>query len=156
MAKFLNIDTKQIFENEDDFRKSFPNTAFPSVISEKCLPTNIVFLYDGIQPSVTEKQIVTFDGVECKNGVWFTKWIKTNRFSSKIEETKFFDKEVENKWREIIEKRNQLLSESDWIVVKSMENGVEIPTQWKNYRKLLRDITLNFNDPNKVVFPSKP
>ena len=156
MSKFLNTETLQIFENEEQFRKAYMNKAFPSIITEKCLPNNIVFLYDGQQPTITNKEIIVFDGVENKNGIWFTKWKKENKFSSKAEEKRFLELELQKKWQEIITQRNILLSESDWIVVKSLENGTDVPTNWKNYRKMLRDVTLNYTDPYKVIFPSKP
>ena len=57
------------------------------------------------------------------------------------------------------EKRNTLLSETDWIVTKAKETGTTIPTAWKTYRQALRDITENLTtveEVNAVVFPDKP
>ena len=64
-------------------------------------------------------------------------------------------KEQEN---EVRTKRNKLLEESDYIVVKSLESGVDVPTEWKTYRQQLRDITEDENFPNieNIVFPTKP
>ena len=38
------------------------------------------------------------------------------------------------------EERNQLLSETDWIVTRSIETGVAISNDWKTYRQALRDL----------------
>lgn len=60
---------------------------------------------------------------------------------------------------ELREKRNLLLSQSDWIVTKAKETGTTIPTAWKTYRQALRDITENLTtveEVNAVVFPDKP
>ena len=38
------------------------------------------------------------------------------------------------------EERNQLLSETDWIVTKSIETGVAMSNDWKTYRQALRDL----------------
>lgn len=38
------------------------------------------------------------------------------------------------------EERDRRLALSDWVVVKSLEDGVEIPQAWKNYRQALRDL----------------
>lgn len=64
-------------------------------------------------------------------------------------------KEQEN---EVRTKRNKLLEESDYIVIKSLESGVDVPTEWKTYRQQLRDITEDENFPNieNIVFPTKP
>lgn len=56
------------------------------------------------------------------------------------------------------EKRNQLLSECDWVVVKSVELGESVPTIWSDYRQALRDITTHVNWPNlsEEDWPVKP
>ena len=56
-------------------------------------------------------------------------------------------------------KRNALLNETDYIVIKAKETGATIPTAWKTYRQALRDITENLttvDEVNAVVFPDKP
>jgi hypothetical protein len=57
------------------------------------------------------------------------------------------------------EKRNSLLTETDYIVIKAKETGATISTAWKTYRQALRDITENLTtveEVNAVVFPDKP
>lgn len=54
------------------------------------------------------------------------------------------------------EERNQKLKDSDWIVIKSLEAGVEIPDNWKTYRQALRDITNTYDNLNDVVWPERP
>ena len=41
------------------------------------------------------------------------------------------------------EVRNQLLSETDWMIVKSTETGVAMSNDWKTYRQALRDLPAN-------------
>ena len=36
--------------------------------------------------------------------------------------------------------RDRRLTLSDWVVVKSMEEGTSIPQEWKDYRQALRDL----------------
>lgn len=54
-------------------------------------------------------------------------------------------------WGLIRDKRNALLSASDWTA------GDDVPEKIKEkarpYRQALRDITINFNSPEDVVFP---
>lgn len=59
-------------------------------------------------------------------------------------------------WKEVIEKRNQLLTESDWIVVKHQEIGQPIPTAWKTYRQQLRDLPYSVPDVDLLTWPTKP
>jgi|TARA_R100000455_G_scaffold29647_1_gene19964 hypothetical protein len=63
------------------------------------------------------------------------------------------------------DERNQLISESDWMVVVSQETGVAISNEWKAYRQALRDLPAtatpkldtNFDlDLSSVTWPTKP
>ena len=53
--------------------------------------------------------------------------------------------------------RDVLLSETDWIVVKALEAGEDVPSDIATYRQALRDIT---NDPRwdkgMPTWPEKP
>jgi hypothetical protein len=56
-------------------------------------------------------------------------------------------------------KRDALLNETDYIVIKAKETGATIPTAWKTYRQALRDITeglTTVEEVEAVVFPQKP
>ena len=52
------------------------------------------------------------------------------------------------------ERRNQLLNDSDWIVVKALETNVSFDA-WKLYRQKLRDLPQQKGFPN-VDFPVPP
>lgn len=54
--------------------------------------------------------------------------------------------------------RNDLLKESDWVVVKAQETSTTIPSNWKTYRQSLRDITKTFSSihDKDFKFPEKP
>ena len=61
------------------------------------------------------------------------------------------------KWTNIRERRNKLLTESDWVVVKAKEEhaNASIPSDWVDYRTALRDITKQ-SDPDDITWPTKP
>ncbi len=64
---------------------------------------------------------------------------------------------LEEKWANIRERRNRLLTESDWVVVKAKEENpnASIPSDWVDYRTELRDITKQ-SDPDDITWPTKP
>ena len=67
--------------------------------------------------------------------------------------------EFDNAMADLRAKRNALLNETDYIIIKAKETGTTIPTAWKTYRQALRDITENITtveEVNAVVFPNKP
>jgi hypothetical protein len=53
-------------------------------------------------------------------------------------------------------KRDNLLSASDWIVVRATDQGTAIPAEWKTYRQALRDIPTQTGYPFNVVWPTSP
>jgi len=64
---------------------------------------------------------------------------------------------LEEKWADIRSRRNNLLTESDWVVVKAKEEhaNASIPSDWVDYRTELRDITKQ-SDPDDITWPTKP
>lgn len=51
--------------------------------------------------------------------------------------------------------RAQLLEQSDWVVVRSIETGTPIPEVWVKYRQALRDITKQPGFPESYRWPPK-
>ena len=64
---------------------------------------------------------------------------------------------LDQKWVDIRTKRNRLLTESDWVVVKAKEThaNASIPSDWVDYRTELRDITKQ-SDPDDITWPTNP
>jgi len=59
-------------------------------------------------------------------------------------------------WTTLRVKRDELLAETDWVVVKSQEAGEAVPAAWTTYRQALRDLPSNTSDPANPVWPTKP
>ena len=58
-------------------------------------------------------------------------------------------------------KRNQLLTETDWVTLKAIDDsndglGIQLPQVWMDYRQALRDLPSNTVDPANPVWPVKP
>lgn len=54
--------------------------------------------------------------------------------------------------------RNARLAQTDWLVIRKVEDGIDIPDEWSEYRQALRDITNHENWPwlNLEDWPTKP
>ena len=52
-------------------------------------------------------------------------------------------------------RRDQLLQQSDWRVVKAADTGIPLSQEWKDYRQALRDITTQ-SDPFNIIWPTAP
>ena len=52
--------------------------------------------------------------------------------------------------------RNKILKTSDWRVVKAIETGIPMSSEWKTYRQSLRDITKSYSSLDTVLWPTEP
>ena len=59
---------------------------------------------------------------------------------------------------ELRPKRNKLLQQSDWVVIKEREEGGSVSNfaDWKKYRQELRDITNTYKSLEDVKWPTAP
>ncbi|NBW15478.1 MAG: hypothetical protein EBR82_46575 [Caulobacteraceae bacterium] len=80
-------------------------------------------------------------------------WDKTNE---KWVDGRTQEQKIQAEWQEVIEKRNQLLQQTDWTdtysAVTRLGNKYSV---WQEYRQALRDIT-NQSDPFNIVWPVQP
>jgi len=61
---------------DDEFRRLYPDTSFPQVLSESLLNDfGADPVFEGPQPILTPTQYSKYDGVEETKGQWFTKYI---------------------------------------------------------------------------------
>ena len=61
------------------------------------------------------------------------------------------------KWANVRAERDRKIAATDWrvIVASESDEGSDLPTKWKTYRKDLRDITEQA-DPDNITWPTKP
>jgi hypothetical protein len=63
---------------------------------------------------------------------------------------------LEQAGRTVRSRRDRLLSDSDWIVIRAADTGVSVPEPWRQYRQALRDITEQAGFPLDVTWPDPP
>jgi len=96
------------------------------------------------KPDAPAGKRAVMDGVEKVDGEWRTKWLVRDKTAE----------EIEQEWQSIRSQRDQLLTESDWTQMP--DSPLYQDQAWLDYRKALRDLPQNFNDPDAVVWPEKP
>ncbi len=62
---------------------------------------------------------------------------------------------LEDQWLLIRLQRDEKLQQSDWTVIRAVDEGNPIPTDWQTYRQQLREIT-NQTDPFHIIWPVAP
>jgi hypothetical protein len=63
---------------------------------------------------------------------------------------------LEIQWRYLRSKRDDLLSEVDWVTLKAYSMGAPVPEAWAEYQQALRDLPSNTTDPYNPIWPTKP
>jgi len=132
-----------------DYREFFKGTSFPSTgVSDEFLASNNAVKVSVFLPHdrATEKLVPCEPYVQ--DGFAYTVQV-----APKTEEELTADRE--SKSAEIRKQRDELLASSDWRVIKAMEQGVQLESEWATYRQALRDITSQPEFPN-VEFPVEP
>jgi len=66
------------------------------------------------------------------------------------------DERTEAMWRGIRHERSEILSQSDYMVIKAYETGTTLDSEWAAYRQALRDLPSTSDDPSSIVWPTKP
>jgi len=127
-------------------RRDNPLTSFPKNVSEDILASYGVYPYTRPQPPEHDDLALKLaDGefVQDEGGNWSRTWVVTERPLVEAESN-------------IRYKRDLLLQETDWIVVKAYDQNQNIPAEWNVYRQALRDVTAQEGFPYSVTWPTKP
>ena len=138
-----------------DLRKDNPNTSFPRRIADDILASYGVFeVQVDTAPAVDEKnyRAVRADTPTYVNDAWRLEWSVVEKTAE--EKQQYYDGAASR----VRGKRDNLLSQSDWRVIKAQETGTPMSQAWVDYRQALRDITSHANFPwlDDADWPVKP
>lgn len=134
------------------------NGQYPSVLPESIRMPNGLTRTDST--TFTNEEILLAGYIRVHNPPVYND--QTENISWELDHWKISPKSLEeltiiisNKWHQIRSDRNILLMQSDWLIIKSLESGSIVRSDILEYRKLLRDITLQ-TDPYSIEWPLKP
>jgi len=126
-------------------RRDNPQTSFPKLIPDELLASYDVYTYTRPTPSEYDNlawRLIDDDFVNV-NGAWILPY--------KLEALP-----LEQAEQNIRSRRDSLLAETDWLVIKAYERSENISAEWELYRQALRDITTQEGFPFNVTWPTKP
>lgn len=143
---FKLVDDQTQSYSIEQLRADNPQVSFPEHPSEALLKEYSVYPFTvKDQPSYDPMTQHTVEGsiVQDVDGSWGLSWsvesLPNDTASNNIRK-----------------RRDFLLSESDWVVVKASEYAKPISSSWLTYRQALRDVTLQEGFPYSVIWPNKP
>jgi hypothetical protein len=124
----------------------FPNTSFPSPLTEDALPEGYVIVGIIAQPQPGENQKIVPGQPIYQDDKWVQGWDVVDMTQAEIAER------TNIKASDIRAERNRLLTESDWTqVLDAPVNQAE----WAAYRQALRDVTVQPGFPLNVEWPTQ-
>lgn len=127
-----------------DLHTDNPHTSFPRRIPDEMLASYGVFdvQVDDL-PVVGEKnyKAVRADTPTYINDAWRLQWSVVEKTPE--EKQRYYD----NATSRVRGKRDRLLADSDWRVIKAQETNVSMDQTWIDYRQALRDISYHPNFP---------
>ena len=63
---------------------------------------------------------------------------------------------LKEEWRDVLQKRNNKLTASDWTQMADSPLSDSKKAEWATYRQALRDLPANTSDPANPTYPTKP
>ena len=127
------------------------NISFPTIISDSLLETFGVYKVELRNSGYDDDY--TKDVSELTPILSGSVYVQTYEVTDADETTLTIRKE--QKWNEIREQRNQLLSECDWTQFQDSPITGSDLINWQTYRTELRNITTQEN-PYNIIWPTKP
>jgi len=143
----------------EQLRTDNPNTSFPDGMSVEQLAEW------GVYP-VTVAADPSYDALTHKiqqaaepvlvNGAWLVSKTVVALTPEEIQDNSDAEAAL------VRDKRDKLLSESDWVTVKAVDQnaqdnlGIQVPQVWLDYRQALRDVTSQAGFPYNVTWPTAP
>jgi hypothetical protein len=125
----------------------FPNTSFPSPMTEDSLPEGYVMVGVIPQPTSGPNQKVVPGGPVQQGGKWVQSWTVLDMEPQEVSER---DTARAN---DVRAERNHRLAECDWTQVADAPVD---KAAWAAYRQALRDVTNQAGFPHNTDWPQEP
>jgi hypothetical protein len=141
----------QIFKNGQvaHYKQMFPNTSFPaSGPSDEFLASAGAYKVSVFRPydKATQKLVPCDPVVE--DGFAYVVAVEDKTAEEIAADTA-------SKAAKVRAQRDQLIAQSDWMVVRAQETNTQVAEEWVTYRQALRDITSQESFPD-VTWPVSP
>jgi hypothetical protein len=148
---FAKIQNNQVVEWPIyNIKAVFPNISFPDTLTDANLPAGYVTVGTSAPPVAALNQKVVPSTPVLDGNVWLQGWEIVELSESEILEKR------ETIAQDVRSKRDMLISETDWIVMKAYEQQMPVGKEWLDYRQELRDISSQVGFPHEINWPNRP
>jgi hypothetical protein len=168
MGDYRHIETGET-KTQGQWRSHYKNVSLPRTWTAATLDgLKLEPVLETPKPEAGQYQNAVRNGVEKDaNGNWVWGWAIRDMFLDYTDEDGVLHTKAEQESahqarldadasKSVRHRRDNLLADSDWVVVFHTEKGTNIPFEWEMYRQQLRDITASDGFPYSVTWPSPP
>ena len=156
-------------KTQGEVRRMHSNTSLPKVWDANvCTALGIDPILAAPKPDTTGyTQAVRNGATQDAKGNWVQAWSVVDMFTDYTDDDGVTHTKAEHEAayqarldaeaaKSVRTSRDAKLEESDWMVIRSAETGVALPTEWATYRQALRDIPAQVGFPNEITWPTEP
>jgi len=147
--KYARVENNQVVDHNRDLPKNWENFSNFYLFDNQTLKEYGWYPFRFVEAPNIDNSVISGSYFEINEDEVVEYQTRRPKTEQEIQE------ETEQKWREIREKRNRLLFESDWTQLPDSPLSEEKRLEWKTYRQELRDIT-NYASPDAVIWPNEP
>lgn len=154
--KFRDRTTGQIY-TLFELQQKFSNVSFPQAWSNDTYDfANVDSVVETPQPTETNiRNRIDFGGVQLVGGVWTETWTEVPKYDNPTQQAEWEAICLETEWDAVRDKRNMLLTATDYTQFPDTPITIESKAEFVAYRQALRDITTQ-SDPNNIIWPTSP
>jgi hypothetical protein len=148
---YLKIENENIIYpyTLSDLKVDNPNVSFPLSITNDILADFNVYPVNPIECGTDYTKNYEEGTPILSDSSYIQVWNETDASAEEI------STKIEEKWLEVRELRDNLLSQSDWTQFQDSPITGSSLTEWQTYRQSLRDITSQSN-PFSLSWPARP
>jgi hypothetical protein len=169
MGEYRHIETGEL-KSQSEWRQHYKNTSLPRTWTAATLQgLGLEPVLEAPKPTdLGTYQTVRRDGVSRDaSGNWVRAWAVVDMFSDYVDEegNTVTKAEQEQQYQARLDaeaakrvraKRDKLLVECDWVVIRARELGQDVPREWFDYRSDLRNVPQQDGFPHDVEWPTHP
>lgn len=137
--------------------KWFPNISFPDVgPSKEWMKENNIYKVNDVKPEFDDS-LNHFSWVDAYYDVALDEvrlFVLTPKTQQEIDAE--IEYKIQQNWDSVRQVRNELLDETDKIVIRYLEKNTVVPQELLDYKQALRDLPSNTTNPYNVIWPVKP
>jgi len=137
----------------ETFKSEHKNVSFPSDISNKLLEKyNVYPVVASEKPEHDKTTQFTYPAElpTLIEGVWVLEWLIGEKDEAWIAN------DLKERKTEVRTIRDDLLTKSDWVTIRSIDINTPVEPEWLEYRQALRDIPLQEGYPWNIEWPADP